>query len=482
VSKNSSSEMKAGRTSPCVRSGFRAAGALLRALSLSLPLLVGTGTALGQDPRSIESQPLHIVLGKSVVLNLESRLKRVLVSNPDIIDVLATNPNQMIVEAKGAGTSSLILWDEAGVSRMLDVTVDVDVAGLRSAIDQAFPHSTIAAHADGDRLVLTGSVPNQHAEDDLVKMASTYSKEVVDSLDRSPAHQRQILLEVKIVEVDRTRMDQFGFNLLSTGAANTNGVVSTQQYGPITGNGGPLALGGGVAPTYGISNLLNIFFFRQDINLGASIQALQQKSVLQILAEPNLVAMNGVKATFLAGGEFPFPVVQGGAAVGAVTIQFRPYGVKLDFTGTIADDNTIRLLVAPEVSSLDFTNALTISGFTVPAISTRRAETEVELKDGQSFGIGGLLDQTTTTLLSKIPGIGDVPVLGKLFQSKSIQKNNSEVIILVEPHIVDPVNAVVPAPSMAMPTPVVPFLDMKKYDQEFPGHGTGPTPPPPAAK
>ena len=481
MSKNSSSEIKAGGSPPRSRCAFRVAGAVLPALLLLLPLFVRILPAFAQqDPKSIESQSLHIVLGKSVVLNLESRLKRILISNPAIIDVLATNPNQMIVEAKSPGTSSLILWDEAGVSRMLDVTVDVDVAGLRSAIDLAFPHSTVEAHADGDRLVLSGRVANQRAEDDLVKMAGIYSKNVVDSLDRPSAHQRQILLEVKIVEVDRTRLEQFGFNLFSTGAANTPGVVSTQQFGPITGASGPVQVGGGVAPTFGISDLLNIFLFRQDLNLGASIQALQQKSVLQILAEPNLVAMNGVKASFLAGGEFPFPIVQGGASIGAVTIQFRPFGVKLDFTGTIADDNTIHLVVAPEVSSLDFSNALSISGFTVPAVSTRRAETEIELKDGQSFGIGGLLDQRTTSLLSKVPGIGDVPVLGKLFQSHSIQKTNSELIVLVEPHIVDPVNA--GTTGVPLPTPVVPFLDQKEYDRQFPGHKEAePTPPSPAA-
>jgi pilus assembly protein CpaC len=190
--------------------------------------------------------------------------------------------------------------------------------------------------------------------------------------------------------------------------------------------------------------------------------------VLEILAEPNLMASSGQKATFLAGGEFPFPVVQGSTGLPTVTISFRPFGVKLDFTAFVQDDNTLRLHVAPEVSTLDFSNAITLSGFTVPAISTRRAETEVELKDGQSFGIAGLLDHRATTQMSKIPGIGDIPILGQLFRSRSINKNNTELLVLVTPHIVDPVH--IDAPIPAAPKLAVPFLDPAKFDKSAPGN------------
>jgi pilus assembly protein CpaC len=180
------------------------------------------------------------------------------------------------------------------------------------------------------------------------------------------------------------------------------------------------------------------------------------------------MAMNGEKASFLAGGEVPFPVVQGGANVGAVTIQFRPFGVRLDFVGNIGADNVIRLQVAPEVSTLDFTNALVISGFTVPAISTRRAETEIELKDGQSFGIAGLLDNRATVQLSKVPGIGDIPILGELFRSRSINRSNAELMVLVTPHIIDPVRKMTTPP--ALPKPITPYLNNKDFDQNVPGH------------
>jgi pilus assembly protein CpaC len=191
--------------------------------------------------------------------------------------------------------------------------------------------------------------------------------------------------------------------------------------------------------------------------------------VLQILAEPNLMAINGQKATFLAGGEFPFPVVQPSTGFSSVTILFKPFGVKLDFTGIIQEDNTIRLHVAPEVSALDFTNAVILpGGGTVPAISTRRAETEIELKDGQSFGIAGLLDQRTTMQLSKVPGIGDIPILGQLFRSRSVNKTNNELLVFVTPHIVDPVHIATTAP--AQPKLAVPFLDKKKFDEQVPGN------------
>ena len=214
--------------------------------------------------------------------------------------------------------------------------------------------------------------------------------------------------------------------------------------------GNPLA---GQPGGFGMNDLLNLFLFRSDINLGATIKALQQKNVLEILAEPNLMAASGEPAQFLAGGELPYPVVSGVAGASTVTVQFKPFGVKLEFTGTIEENNTIRLKVFPEVSSLDFTNSVVISGFVLPAIATRHAETVVELKDGQSFGIAGLLDQRTTSQLSKVPGLGDIPILGQLFRSRSINKTNSELMVIVTPTIVDPLTttAIPEVPKMPVP-------------------------------
>ncbi len=405
-----------------------------------------------QQNVSSEGQALHILVGKSVVVNVQAPITRVLSSNPSVIETLATSPTEIVVEGRAAGSSSLILWDQSGRSQMLDVVVDVDVAGLRSAIERSYPDQHIDVQADGGRLILTGKVTDPKMIEDLTKMATVYSNQIVNSLTLAVSHDRQVLLEVKFAEVDRTRFSQVGVNLFSTGAGNTLGTTTTGQFGGfgtqhITDIAGPGTHNGPFTSEQTINNVLNIFLFRPDIHFGAVIEALQQKSVLQILAEPNLMAINGQKATFLAGGEFPFPIVQPGNGFTAVTIQFKPFGVRLEFTGNIASDGTIRLHVAPEVSTLDFTNALAIQGFTVPAISTRRAETELELKDGQSFGI---------------------PVLGQLFRSRNINKSNTELLVLVTPHIIDPVHTSTPPPPN--PKLSVPFLDRPTFDEHIPGH------------
>jgi pilus assembly protein CpaC len=439
----------------------------LKALILSL----GFAALLGSIPAAAQSegQALHIFVGKSVVINLQTPITRILSSNPAVIETLATSPTQVVVEGKAAGASSLILWDTAGHSQMLDVTVDVNVASLRAAIEQTYPGEQITVQSDGAHLILTGTVSDAKLAEEVGKMAASYSGGVVNSLSVAPVHEQQILLEVKFAEVDRTKLQQLGFNFFSTGATNTIGTVSTQQFSPptLSGTSGSSGSGGAVtSSSVTLSDLLNVFAFRPDINLGATIRDLEGKSVLQILAEPNLLALNGQKASFLAGGELPVPVVQGGQSVGVVTIQFRPFGVRLEFTGYIGKDDVIRLHVQPEVSTLDFSNAAIISGFTVPALSTRRAETEIELKNGQSFGIAGLLDNRAQVQLSKIPGIGDIPILGNLFRSHTISRSNSELVVLVTPHVVDPVKLNTPPP----PTPHNPvkFLDNPGFDKSLP--------------
>jgi len=413
-----------------------------------------------------------------VVVNVQTPITRVLSSNPAVIETLATSPTEIVVEGKAAGNSSLILWDQTGRSQMLDVIVDVDVSALRNAVQHSFPEQQIEIQADGARLILSGNVTDPRVAEDLTKMAGLYSSQVVNSLRLATSHDRQVLLEVKFAEVDRTKLQQLGFNFFSTGAANTFGTVGTQQFSAPSSSAVTGAIGSsaqGATATFTLADALNIFAFRPDINLGATIRDLQQKSVLEILAEPNLMALNGQKASFLAGGEFPFPVVQGGTTIGAVTIQFRPFGVRLDFTGTIGSDNTVRLHVTPEVSTLDFSNAVTISGFTVPALSTRRAETEIELKDGQSFGIAGLLDNRAQAQLSKIPGIGDIPILGQLFRSRSVNRSNAELMVMVTPHIVDPLHAAPSAP--APPKTPIPFLENPKFDKGLPGQNKSETSP-----
>jgi pilus assembly protein CpaC len=426
-----------------------------------------------------EGQALHVFVGKSVVINLQAPVTRVLSSNPTVIDTLATSPTQIVVEGKAAGSSSLILWDSAGHSQMLDVTVDVNITHLRTAIEQTFPNETINVQSDGAHLILTGTVSDPKIVEDVAKMAGGYSSGVVNSLTVAPVHEQQVLLEVKFAEVDRTKLQQFGVNFFSTGATNTIGSVTTGQFSPPTlttsGTGGSVANASVTVP-----DPLNFFAFRPDINLGVTIRDLENKSVLQILAEPNLLALNGQKASFLAGGEFPVPIVQGGTNVGVVTIQFRPFGVRLDFTAFVGKDRVVRLHVNPEVSTLDFSNAAVLNGFTVPALSTRRAETEIELKDGQSFGIAGLLDNRAQVQMSKIPGIGDIPILGNFFKTRQVNRSNSELLVLVTPHIVDPVK--VSSPPPAVPGNPIKFLDNPDFDKNLPNRSNpAPVPNPPAS-
>ena len=420
-----------------------------------------------------QGQTLHVVVGHSLLIRTPSRVKRILTGNPAVIESVLTSPQELVVTAKQPGGSSLMLWEEMGQNRMLDVFADLDVTSLRNTLDQSFPNSGVEVQSQEDKVMLVGVVPSSAMAEQMLKMAANFSKEVVNGLQvAQPPRQRQVSLKVRFAEADRGKLSAFGVNLFSTGATNTIGTVSTQQFGPTSLNtqnqsGSSLI---DRFTQFNLSDLLNIFLFRPDINLGATIKLLQQNQVLQILAEPNLMAISGQPAHFLAGGEFPYPVVQntgGGAGFGTVTIVFKPYGVKLEFVGTIQDNGTIRLKVAPEVSSLDYTNSITISGFTMPAIQTRRAETEIELKDGQSFGIAGLLDQRTTVQLSKVPGIGDIPILGELFKSRNVNKTNSELIVLVTPTIVDPVAGPVPGqpPQVNMP---VQNLNTDSFDKGLP--------------
>jgi len=401
----------------------------------------------------------------------------VLVGNPAVVTTATTAPNEVVVTATAAGSSSVVLWQENNQSRIIEVFADVDVSLLREAISRGLPGEAVEAESEEGRVILVGTASSTAVADQIGKMAAPFSKEIVNSIQVAQPHrQKQILVKVRFAQVDRSKLTALGFNLFSTPGAPIFGSATTQQFAPAqlvnSSSGGTSGGGTGAnGSTIGLSDLLNIFIFRRDINLGATIKDLQQRNVLQVLAEPDLLAANGEPARFLAGGELPYPVVTGAAGQATVTVQFKPFGVKLEFTGTIEDDNTIRLKVFPEVSSLDFTNAVTISGFVLPAIATRHAETVVELRDGQSFGIAGLLDQRTTAQFSKVPGIGDIPILGQLFRSKSINQLNSELVVIVTPSIVDPAAAPGPAPEVPK-TPINP-LDQKQFDQKTPsGNGS----------
>lgn len=410
---------------------------------------------------STASQLMHLTVGHSLFLNTATRLRRVYVSNPAVLASFTASPTQVLVTAKTAGVSTLVVWDDAGRSSVYTVSADVDVDGLRAALNSAFPQAAINVTPLQDRISLSGTVGTQDEFDGAAKLAGSYSKDVANSIRILPPHVKQVQLRVRIAEIDRTKAEQLGFNFISGG--KTSAVTGTQQFPAF----GGFTLGGSAASTsISVTNPLNLLLYSSEYNIGAAIQDLAQKQVMQILAEPTITSVSGKPASFLSGGEFPFPVVQGGTgSFVSVTVQFRPYGVKLEFTPFVNPDGTIRLKVAPEVSALDYTNEVEISGYDIPAIDTRRAETEVELKNGQSFAISGLLDHRLTDAFSKMPGIASVPILGQLFRSKSVNVSTTELVVIVTPTIVDPLDAA--TPPAALPTFSKPFLNNKQFDEQL---------------
>jgi pilus assembly protein CpaC len=402
------------------------------------------------------------------VIRTDPRLTRVLVGNPAVVTTDTTAPNEVVVTATAPGSSSVVLWQENNQSRIIEVFADLDVSLLREAIARNFPNEAIQVEAEEGRVLLSGTASSAAVADQIGKMGAPFSKDLVNSIRLAPPpREKQVMLKVRFAQVDRSKLTALGINVFSTGAANTLGTISTQQFSPsqlVSTESGGKGVGGS---TIGLSDLLNVFLFRPDIDLGVTIKALQQRNVLQILAEPNLLAASGEPAKFLAGGELPYPVLSGAIGAQTVTVQFKPFGVKLEFTGTIESDDTIRLKVFPEVSSLDYTNAITLSGFVLPAIATRHAETVVVLRDGQSFGIAGLLDQRTTAQFAKVPGIGDIPILGQLFRSRSVNTLNSELVVIITPTIVDPTAEPTAAPELPR-MPIAPF-DQQQFDTKIPG-------------
>lgn len=408
-----------------------------------------------------DSPTLHLIVGRSLFLHSADKLRRVYVSNPAVLDAMTSSPYEVVISAKAPGTSSLVTWTVEGSSKMSTVIADVDVAGLLDSLHQALPGDNVSVDAQQGRIRLSGVVGSDAAAEEAARLAGLYSKDIVNALVVDPRHLPQVQLQVRIAEVDRSKLTEFGINFFSLG--KNSGAITTQQFSAPsyqTQNGSNTAV---------ISDYLNLFYFNFAHGLGTTIRDLQTKGVLQILAEPNLTTIHGKTARFLAGGQFPYPIVQPGGAgtVPTVTVQFQPYGVKLEFTPYVNSDGTIRLRVAPEVSALDYTNQVVIAGYVLPALSTRKAETEVELKDGQSFGISGILDNRTTDNLSKMPGIGDIPILGQLFRSKNLNRSTMELVVLVTPKIIDPLSASDTAEPKTPATPV-PFLEPQKFDRNLP--------------
>jgi len=424
----------------------------------------GTSTAVTPESGTNQPRQLVVTVGKSLVLESPVDIRRVSTVSEDILEVIAINPRELVLNGMGAGETSLILWQTGGGRLMFDVSVQPPpvkpvkdeklaalVAGLNSEIRKELGDQDISVSYENKAVFLRGTVKDLVSAERASAIAEMFGTPVNLLRVATPPGAVQILLKVKFADVDRTVGSDFGINLLSTGAGNTVGRVTTGEYSPPSVS---TSTSSGVTnSSFSLSDALNVFLFRPDLNLGATIKALQNQQVLQILAEPNLLTSDGKKASFLSGGEFPYPVVQGGGAgsVPTVSIMFREFGIRLNFTPTVTPRGTISLVVAPEVSSLDYVNGLVYQGFSIPGISSRKISTEVELKDGQSFAIAGLLDNRLIENLNKVPGLANIPLFGRLFQSRSQNRNKTELLVVVTPEIVRPIPEGQPVPGVVMP-------------------------------
>jgi pilus assembly protein CpaC len=450
-------------------------------LACLLAVSFGNAAPFPQAEELAAAAPTSLLLtvGKSVIVDSPLPVERVSVGLGDIAEATAVGPRELLLNGQAPGVTSMIIWEEGGGRQLFDITVvashflaESHVAAIQRQIERELPGQSVNLSLENETVFLRGTVSDMTSAGRAVSIASTLGKIVNLLYVDVPPPEAQILLKVKFASIDRSISTQLGLNIVSTGAGNTIGTVGTQQFSPPAFASVPPA--SPISAT--LSDALDIFLFRSDLNLGATIQALEVKGLVQVLSEPNVLAQNGRQASFLAGGEFPFPSVSastGGAPV--VSIQFREYGILLTFVPTITPRGTIQLEVAPEVSALDFANGLQISGFNVPALTTRKLSTQVELNEGQSFAIGGLLDNQTTETLEKIPFIGDIPILGRFFQSKSVSKQNTELIVIVTPELVRPIPAGQPVPALKFPRPFLPPNTGK--DPRTPGIDvTGPVP------
>jgi pilus assembly protein CpaC len=411
---------------------------------------------------------LMVTVGKSLIIDSPMKIQRISFANGELIEAVAVNAREVLINGKAPGETSLIIWQEGGSRLLYDLTVRMSplrLDAVRQQLARDFPNEEINVTFENETAFVRGTVKDVIAAERVMSIVASLGKAVNLLRVDVPPVEEQILLKVRFCNVDRAVSSDLGLSLAS-GAFNQTTVIGTGQYsGPTADTSGKVSL----------SDALNILLFRKDINLGVSIKALEGKRLLETLAEPNLLAINGKEASFVSGGEFPFPIVQPGATGNAISISFREFGIRIHFLPHITPRGTIQLQVSPEVSALDYSNAITISGTTVPALSTRRVQTEVELDSGQSFVIAGLMDNRMTETISKIPGLANIPLLGKLFTSRAVSRNNTELLVIVTPELVRPIPAGQPLPSLNMP---IKFMDKNSdVDMNQPGMDkTGPVP------
>lgn len=398
----------------------------LLAFLMALVLIFSSSSTTTAEEAYFAKQ-LDLVSGKSIVLGSSKAVKRVSIANPDVADFVLLSPKELYITAKEAGTTNMTLWQKGKVVAVYDINVRYDVTSLKQDLYELLPREKdIRVVASNNTITLSGRVSKAASLSQAISIAKAYAPEenVNNLIQVGGVH--QVMLEVRVAEMSKGTIKNLGINIAWQNG-NEFGVSLLNNLTDLLFQSPPF-----------IPNASNAFRFNSGSSTWTSfIDALKEDGLVKVLAEPTLISLSGQSASFLAGGEYPIPIPQG---LGTVAIEYKPYGVGLTFTPTVLDDDRIGIEVAPEISELDFATAVAFQGFLVPGLTTRRASTMVELGDGQSFAIAGLLKETIRHDVAKTPWLGEIPVLGVLFQSKSWQKNETELVIIVTPHLVKPID------------------------------------------
>jgi pilus assembly protein CpaC len=418
----------------------RGGGPVLTTVSASAPAPVVV-------PEPSTPDTVRLLVGRSTLVDIGTPISRVSLTSADIADALVTSPNQLLVHGKVPGSISMFVWSRGGEVRRFEVAVQRDLSRLAEQVNQLFPGEDIQVRGNGRQVVLSGTVASKDLVDRAVNLATGFvdkKEDVVTLLQvREGRVSNQVLLRVRFAEVSRSALSQFGLSFFTspTGIKNTVGRVTSDQFpapefSELAWTKANNDFGREPTSSEGkisFSDFMNVFLLSEKYDLGTVIKAMQNRGLFQSLAEPNLVAESGQEASFLAGGEFPVPIVQGGSNQ-SISVSFKEFGVRLNFTPTVNGDR-VHLKVRPEVSTLDFGNGVLLNGFRIPALSTRRAETQLELRNGQTFAVAGLMNNQIASTLQKVPGIGDIPILGHLFRSRAAQKDQTELVVMITPEI-----------------------------------------------